>query len=109
MSLCTIRRSPYKIYHFRGVPETFDAIFKFSISSEQVRQILVAVWSTPEKFAEVSYIIGYLNFFPENLCVRQVANSCVGSKFVPYRSKFVPLGSKVVHMGVNPSPSPLGK
>ena len=55
----TIRRSPYKIDHFRGIPKTFDAFFKVSTSSEQVRQNLVAVWSTSEKFAKLSYIIGY--------------------------------------------------
>ena len=72
----TIRRSPYKIDHFRGIPKAFDAFFKVSTSSEHVRQNLVAVWSAPEKSATLSYFIGYLNFFPENLCVRQMANLC---------------------------------
>ena len=54
-------RSPYKIDHFRGILKTFDTFFKVSTSSEQVRQNLVAVWSTPEKSAKMSYIIGYLN------------------------------------------------
>ena len=72
----TIRRSPYKIDHFRGIPKAFDAFFKVSTSSEHVRQKLVAVWSAPEKSAALSYLIGYLNFFPENLCVRRMANLC---------------------------------
>ena len=57
------RRSPYKIDHFRGIPKAFDAFFKVSTSSEHVRQNLVAVWSTPEKSAKMSYIIGYLDWF----------------------------------------------
>ena len=55
------RRSPYKIDHSRGIPKTFDTFFKFSNWFEQVRQKLVAVWSTPEKSAKMSYFIGYLD------------------------------------------------
>ena len=48
------RRSPYKIDNFRGIRKVFQ-------SFEQVRQKLVAIWSTPEKSAKLSYIIGNLD------------------------------------------------
>ena len=57
--MCEGRRSPYKIDNSRSIRKTFE-------SFEQVRQKLVAVWSTPEKSAKMSYIIGYLNCFRDN-------------------------------------------
>ena len=52
--MCEMWRSPYKLDNFRGIRKTFE-------SFEQVRQNLVAVWSTPEKSAKISYIIGNLD------------------------------------------------
>ena len=57
--MCEGRRFPYKIDNFRRFPKSFQRF-------EQFHQKLVAIWSTSEKFAKLSYIIGYLDCFWAN-------------------------------------------